>query len=141
MFTFIICITPLRWKLQGCTKRTFPVCVKLGEKVTFCLFAADSRAQFFCPILTKPEKVLLVQPCILDGSFSLTLLQRGTVPLAQVQYPATSPYLALFLLLAMPTHADHLAARSNEWGNREREREAERRPIRVGRSVGSTHLQ
>ena len=45
--------------VQGCTKITFPGCVKLGEKVAFCsLFTAGWRTKFF----TQPGKVILCCP-------------------------------------------------------------------------------
>ena len=47
----------------GCTKRTFPGFVKLGEKVAFWLPTAGRRMQFFHLIFTQPWKGLLVQPC------------------------------------------------------------------------------
>ena len=49
--------------LQGYTKRTFPGCVKLGEKVAFCLPTAGRRTQFLHLIFMQPGKSLLVQPC------------------------------------------------------------------------------
>ena len=48
--------------VQGCTKGTFPGCVKLGESVGFCFPPAGRRMQFFHPIFTQPGKVLLLQP-------------------------------------------------------------------------------
>ena len=50
-------------RLQGCTKRLFPGCVKLDERVAFCLPTAGRRTQFFHPIFTQPGKCLLVHPC------------------------------------------------------------------------------
>ena len=36
-------------RLQGTSKRLFPGCVKLGEKVAFCLPTAGRKTQFFTP--------------------------------------------------------------------------------------------
>ena len=49
--------------VQGCIKRTFPGCVKLGEKVAFYLPTPDRRTHFFHPIFTQPGKGILVHPC------------------------------------------------------------------------------
>ena len=45
--------------LQRISKELFPGCVKLGEKVAFCLPTAGRRTQFFHPIFTQPGKVIL----------------------------------------------------------------------------------
>ena len=52
--------------LQGISKRLFPGCVKLVEKVAFCLPAAGRETQFFHFTFTKPGKSLLEIPCILQ---------------------------------------------------------------------------
>ena len=41
-------------RLQGTSKRLFPGCVKLGEKVVFCLHTAGRKAQLFYLIFTQP---------------------------------------------------------------------------------------
>ena len=45
---------------QGTSKERFPGCVKLSEKVAFCLPTAGRRTQFFHPIFTQRGKVILV---------------------------------------------------------------------------------
>ena len=62
---FSLCRVPGRLPLflQNCTKRTFPGCVKWGDKVVFCLPIARRRTQFFQTVFTQPGKILLVQPC------------------------------------------------------------------------------
>ena len=54
--------TPAR-RLQGCSKRWAPGCVKLGEKVVFCLPTAGRRTQLFHLIFTQPGAHLLEHPC------------------------------------------------------------------------------
>ena len=51
--------------LQGCTKRFFPGCVKLNEKVALCLPTAGKTAQFF----TSYSHNLIMQPCSCVGLF------------------------------------------------------------------------
>ena len=63
----------LKWRLQifillpmfvqGFSKRLLPGCVKLGEKVAFCLPTAGTRTLFFHPIFTQPGKHSLEVPC------------------------------------------------------------------------------
>ena len=50
-------------RVHDCTKKLFPGCVKLDEKIVFCLPTAGMRTQFFHPIFTQPGRSLLVQPC------------------------------------------------------------------------------
>jgi len=52
-------------RIQGTYKKRFPGCVKLGEKVAFCLPTAGRRTQFFHPIFTQPGKHSLEVPCTL----------------------------------------------------------------------------
>ena len=54
---------------QGCTKRTFPCCVKLGEKVAFCLPTEGRKAQSFYLIFKKTWK----------GSFSAAVYKDHTI--------------------------------------------------------------
>ena len=49
--------------IQGTSRRLFPGCVKLGEKVALCLPTAGRRTQFFHPIFTQPGKHSLEVPC------------------------------------------------------------------------------
>ena len=54
----------MEWfSIQGTSKRLFPGCVKLGEKVAFCLPTAGRRTQFFHPAFSQPGKSLLEVPC------------------------------------------------------------------------------
>ena len=48
---------------QGTSKERFPGCVKLGEKVAFCLPTAGRRTQFYHLIFTQPGKHSLEVPC------------------------------------------------------------------------------
>ena len=52
-------------QLQGISKRWVPGCVKLGEKVAFCLPTAGRRTQLFHLIFTQPGVHLLEIPCTL----------------------------------------------------------------------------
>ena len=49
--------------IQGISKRLFPVCVKSGEKVAFCLPFSGRQTQFFHHIFSLPGKSLLEVPC------------------------------------------------------------------------------
>ena len=49
--------------IQGTSKERFPGCVKLDEKVAFCLPTAGRRRNLFHPKFTKPEKHSLEVPC------------------------------------------------------------------------------
>ena len=49
--------------LQGISKERFPGCVKLGEKVAFCLPTAGRKTQFFHPLFSQPGKHSLEIPC------------------------------------------------------------------------------
>ena len=46
-----------------CSERWALGSVKLGEKVSFCLPAADGRRQLFHLIFTQPGALLLEHPC------------------------------------------------------------------------------
>ena len=50
--------------VQGTSKKRFPGCVKLGEKVAFCLPTAGRKTQLFHIIFTEPGKDILEVPCI-----------------------------------------------------------------------------
>ena len=64
--------------VQGTSKERFPGCVKLGEKVAFCLPTAGRRTQFFHPIFAQPGKHSLEVPCILDPQTCSNRLRHGT---------------------------------------------------------------
>ena len=49
--------------VQAISKRLFPDCVKLDEKVVLCLPTAGRRTQFFHPTFSQPGKSLLEVPC------------------------------------------------------------------------------
>ena len=50
-------------QLQGTSKERFPGCVKLDEKVAFCLPTAGRRRNLFHPNFPKPGKHSLEVPC------------------------------------------------------------------------------
>ena len=59
-----ICILPYVYRgIQGCSARWAPGCVKLGEKVAFCLPSAGRRTQLFQLIFSQPGVHLLEHPC------------------------------------------------------------------------------
>ena len=49
--------------VQGISKERFPSCVKLGEKVVFCLPSEGRKTQFFHPLFSQPGKHSLEIPC------------------------------------------------------------------------------
>ena len=49
--------------IQGCTKRLFPGCVKMGWKNCVLLPAVGKQNATFSPNFTKPGKSLLEVPC------------------------------------------------------------------------------
>ena len=52
-------------RLQGISKRWAPGCVKLGEKVAFCLPTGVNGEQLFHLIFTQPGVHLLGMSCML----------------------------------------------------------------------------
>ena len=50
-------------QIQGISRERFPGCVKLGEKVAFCLPTATKKTQFFNLVLTQPGAHFLGHPC------------------------------------------------------------------------------
>ena len=59
--------------LQGISIRLFPGCMKLGEKVAFCLPSAGKKMQCFHHIFSQPGKSLLDIPCRLSEPPMLAL--------------------------------------------------------------------
>ena len=60
-------------QVEGCNKRLFLGCVKLGKKKLRFLPTAGRRRQFLHPKFTQPGKSLIVQPCRVPFSYSDTL--------------------------------------------------------------------
>ena len=69
------CDLKSEFTLQGVSKKWAPGCVKLDEKVRFCLPSAGRRTQLFHHIFTQPGAYLLEIPC----KFYLYLLGDVTV--------------------------------------------------------------
>ena len=100
--------------IQGCTKITFPGCVKLGEKVAFCLPTAGRRMPLFRLIFTQPGAHLLGHPCRSTKRRSIThlgLSPHVVGPSVRVQVASRCHFaigpVSVAVALAVPAAIQH----------------------------------
>ena len=120
-------------RLQGACKECFPGCVKLDEKVAFCLPTAGRRRNLSHPKFTKPGKHSLEVSC----SFTTEQASEGAAPRPQTNRRSL---LSFTLCFRVCSHHRPSLARSKSKSGLDDGRLGRRRVARPARSGPSHQL-